>query len=433
MAAFTLGVLLALWLIPGPVNGQSLLEFYRQGLETNPTLRSSEFRVDQVKAQEDQVRSALLPQMVATGNYYWNELRQSGIATQNYNGVRGVLQARQALLDLASYFRLQGAHFLVAQSEQEREAARMTLGGEVVDHYLTALQAADEIRHLQAEKEAVESRLMRLRFMRERELARVTDLYEMEAFYRGLLTREIEARNARAVAMERLRETTGLAAQQVAPLARESFQAVPGREDQWVSDAARNNPNLVALQHAIDAARKLIASGRGQHMPKVDLTATRTYSDQGFDNLQSPPYNVGTLGVQVTVPLYEGGRVQAVIREASARFEMAREQFEAARREIERDARTAYLSAVASHARIGSTNEEVRALEKVVEAQQTGFELGASTIADVTIALQRLFKARSDQSKARYDYIRNLTTLRVRAGALTSQDIEEIDGWMARK
>ena len=47
------------------------------------------------------------------------------------------------------------------------------------------------------------------------------------------------------------------------------------------------------------------------------------------------------------------------------------------------------------------------------------------------IALQRLFKARSDQSKARYDYIRDVTTLRVRAGALSLQNIEEIDGWMA--
>ena len=59
--------------------------------------------------------------------------------------------------------------------------------------------------------------------------------------------------------------------------------------------------------------------------------------------------------------------------------------------------------------------------------------LSVTTIADVMIALQRLYKARSDQSKARYDYIRDLTNLRVRAGALTNQDIEEIDGWMVRK
>ncbi len=43
-----------------------------------------------------------------------------------------------------------------------------------------------------------------------------------------------------------------------------------------------------------------------------------------------------------------------------------------------------------------------------------------------------VLKARSDQSKARYDYIRDLTNLRARAGTLSAQDIGEIDGWMQR-
>lgn len=75
------------------------------------------------------------------------------------------MQARQALLDLTSYFKLQSTRLSVSQKEQERDAARMTLGGEVVDRYLGVLQAGDEISRLLAEKEAVEAQLKRLRFM----------------------------------------------------------------------------------------------------------------------------------------------------------------------------------------------------------------------------------------------------------------------------
>ena len=426
-----LGVVLGLLTLT--VHAQSLLEFYRHALETSPALRSRQFGVERARAQQEQTASRLLPQVFASGNYYWNDYRESGIDSRRYDGTRTSLQARQALLDLASYFRLQGARFAVSQSEQEHEAARLTLAGEVVDRYLIVLQAGDEITHLEAEREATEGQMKRLRFMRERELAKVTDLYEVEAYYQGLLTRQIEARNAQAVALERLRETTGLAAQQVAVLVRDTFPGVPGREEQWVSDAARNNPQLTALQHAIDAARQLIESGRAEHMPQVSVTASKIHSDQGFDNRLVPPYNVGTIGVQVNIPLYEGGRVQATVREASARHDIAREQYEGARREIERDARTAYLSAVASHARINSTNEEVRALERVVDAQQKSYNLGVSTIVDVLIAQRRLYRSRSEQSKARYDFIRDMTNLRIQAGALTPQDIEEIDGWMARR
>lgn len=85
-----------------------------------------------------------------------------------------------------------------------------------------------------------------------------------------------------------------------------------------------------------------------------------------------------------------------------------------------------------NYARIGSTNEEVRSLEMVATERKKSYALGVSTVVDVLVAQQRLLKARSDQSKARYDYIRELTNLRMRAGALTMQDIAEMDGWMQR-
>ena len=47
-------------------------------------------------------------------------------------------------------------------------------------------------------------------------------------------------------------------------------------------------------------------------------------------------------------------------------------------------------------------------------------------------AQRRFFRSRSDRSKARYDYIRDLTQLRTRAGSLSEQDIQEIDAWMER-
>ena len=411
---------------------QSLAEFYQRALEGNPVLRSRQLGVEQAKAQEELAASRLMPQVVASGSYYWNDYREAGLGARHYEGSRTALQARQALLDLASYFKLQSARYTLAQSEHQRSAARMALAGDVVERYLTVLQTADEIANLGAEKEAIESQLKRLRVMRERQLAKVTDVLEVEAYYQGLLTREIEARSASAVALERLRETTGLAAERVAPLARLTFPPVSGSETQWVSDAARSNPNLAALEQAIEAAGKLVESGRAEHVPQVALTASKTQSDQGYDNRQTPPYNVGTLGVQVTIPLYEGGRVQATVREASARLGIAREQYEGARREIERDTRTAYLNAMGSHARIDSTGAEVDALENVVAAQRSSFDLGVNTIVDVLIAQRRLFKSRSDQFKARYDYIRDITALRVRAGRLTDEDIEEMDRWMAR-
>lgn len=425
-------LLLSAGLVPVAGHAQSLLDFYQRALASNPTVRTRVYGIEQARAQEEGAAARLRPQLGFTGNYNFNALRESSLPAQYYTGVRSIVQASQVLFDLASYFRLQSAQLTVIQNEQQHEAARMALGGDVVDHYLAVLQADDEITHILSEKESVEGQLKRLRFMRERGLVKVTDLFETEAYYQGLLTKEIEARNARAVALERLRAITGVAAQQVAPLARESFPPVPGREAQWVADASRNNPNLTALEKAMEAVRSQIKGARADHLPRVTLQANKTYSDQSFDNRANLPYQVGSIGVQVEIPLYSGGRIQAAEREANARFEIARESLEGARREVERDARTAYLTTVSSHARIGSTNTEVQALEKTLEAQRKSHEIGVTTIVDVLNAQRLLLKSRSEQSRARYDYIRGLTTLRVHAGTLSQQDIEEIDGWMAR-
>jgi outer membrane protein len=412
---------------------EGVLQLYESALATNPTLRGRAFGVDQAVAQKDMARSRLLPQLSAIGSYDANSYTEFGIeGSDHYAGKRGSLIGRQALLDVASYHRFKGAQSSVTQSEQERQAAELALAAEVIDRYLLVLQAEDDIVFLHAEKEAIESQLKRLRFMREKQMVKVTDLYEVEAYYQGLLTREIEVNNARAIGLERLRETTGVAVNHVFPLVRETLPPVPGTETQWVTDSVSGNPSLLALNSAIEAARRMIDSGNAEHLPTVALAASNTYSDQGYDNRPVPAYRVGTVGVEVTIPIFEGGRVRASVREATAKYEIAREQYEAARREIEGKVRSAYLSAQASNARIGSTAEEVRALERVVEAQQRSFEVGVTTVLDVLIARRRLTKSRSDHAKARYDYVRDLTVLRVQSGALNRMHIEEIDSWLAR-
>jgi outer membrane protein len=237
-------------------HAEDLLELYRHALETNPVLKGREYDVDRTSAQKNQAQSKLLPQLSAVGNRSWNDFDTRGIGAEQYYGKRGTIQGRQALFDLPSYRSLEAAEARNLQSKEELQAARMDIAGELVDRYLEVLGASDEITHLQAEREAAESQLGRLRRMYERQLAKVTDLYEVEAYYQTLNAREIETQNAKAVALEKLRETAGVVVQEVAPLVRESFPAVPGVADEWVQDAARNNRNLIALQHAIDSEPK---------------------------------------------------------------------------------------------------------------------------------------------------------------------------------
>lgn len=420
----------------------NLLQLYDLAMITNPVVEARRSSIVQAEAQKDQARSKLLPQASATGNIGWNEFTQETSnpftgqvtdITSQYQTLRGVVQARQALFDLASFRAFEGTGFSVKQAEQDLEDARMKLTTDLVDRYLEFLLATDEASYLQSELDLTDGDTQRVRRMYERAMAKVTDLYEVEAYAQTLKTRELEISNAMAVALEKVREVAGVPVTDLARLKRDELPPVPGQPDQWVTEAVQRHPAMQALQYALDAAAKTIASQWANHLPLLSLQMSGTYAKNGnFDNRQLDPYTVGTLGLQLNVPLYSGGNTKAGEREAVARFEITKYKRMEKQREIERETRTAYLSAQTGYSRIASTAREVEARVKARDGQQRGYELGASTIVALLEAKKNLLKSRFGYAKARYDYIRSLVALRVWGGTLTRTDVEQINGWLTK-
>lgn len=431
LPAKTLSIFCLSWLSANAPAGV-LLDLYRQALTNNPTLLSKQYAVDQAEAREDQAFSRLLPQVSATGGYSLNYFHSQGIPARNYDGLRGTVQARQALFDLSSYLKFRGAEALTRQSEEEQEAYRMELAGELVDRYLQVLEAADKIAYLAEEKKNVEMQILRLKEMFKRQMTKVTDLYEVEAYYQALNTQMIEAGNEKAIGLERLREITGIVPKTLDLLSIQTFPSAPVNVEHWINEAVTSNPNLFALKAALESAERIIASSKAEHLPQLALQLSETYSDQSYDNRQTPPYDVGSATLQVNIPIYEGGRVDAAVREAVAKRHIVLQEYESVRRQIERETRTSFLNAMASYARIDSTQREVEARDKAQVAQQRGYELGASTIVDLLESRRDAFKTQTQHLKACYDYARGLVMLRVWSGGLSLQNIEDIDKWFTQ-
>ena len=446
MSQRVLFVLFLLFLGPAvaAAEGQpaTLLQLYDLALATNPVVEGRKYSIVEAEAQRDQALSKLLPQVSATGNITWNEFTQEvpnrfgGDArhiTSQYQGLRGVVQARQALFDLASYRAYEGAGLTVKQTEEDLNDARMNLATDLIDRYLEFLEAHDEAGYVQSELNLTSGDMQRIRRMYERAMAKITDLYEVEAYYQTLKTRELEIDNAKAVALEKVREVVGVPVADLARLTKEELPPVSGQSDQWVSNAVERHPAIRALDYAMDAAAKTIASRWANHLPQLSLQMAGIYAKNGgFDNRQLDPYTIGTMGLQLNVPLYSGGSVKAGEREALAHFEVVKRKRIEKQRVIERATRTAYLSAQTGYSRIASTAREVEARVKARDGQQRGYELGAATIIALLEAKKNLLKSRFAYARARYDYVRSLVALRVWGGTLTRADMQEINGWLAK-
>jgi outer membrane protein len=324
---------------------------------------------------------------------------------------------------LASWRQIDAESLRVKQSEQEVEAMRTDVAADVLERVLAVLDASEELTVVQAEKDAVRGQRTRLRRMVDRQMAKITDLLEVDAHYVTLEAREIEARNAVLTALEDLRESTGVEVSVLRPLAANGVPELGDDIDAWVRRGLERSPRMAAGQRAVEAEQRAVASARAEHLPKLAMTASKAWSDTDSDSRRNEPYNVASVGVQLNVPIYEGGRVDATVREALARQELAQARLEQTRRELQREVRSAWLKAESGRQRIDATRQSVEAQETAREAQQRGFDLGLVTVVDLLETQHRLYRARSEHARARHDYLKGLVSLHRFAGALGEDDI----------
>lgn len=405
-----------------------LLTLYRAAASDNPSLKIRSLSAERMEAEARVAESRLYPQISLQSSYSQNDY-QAGAASANYNGQRTILMLRQPLIDIAAIRRRDSALAAIGQAESEARQTRAELFAQLADQYLILLHAGDEIEQLQGEKQAAAHNVERLKAMRAREMARVNDLAEAIAWTQQLVIQEIDAANRQAAARIRLRELAGIEPGALPVMNRQSFPAVPESERHWVEQALALHAGLSARRHAIEVVRQSAAAARADHLPQLVAFYQRNQTNQDIDNSPRPRFSVDSIGLELRIPIYEGGRTSAAVLSAQRQLDIATEQLEGVMRQIEREVRLAWASAVANRARIDATDASAEALMHTVKAQERGFELGVVTLIQVLDARKRLLRARADQSRARYDYLRDLIALRIRAGTLTEADVADFNRW----
>ena len=416
--------------------GDDLLGLYERAVLASPELLASQYTVDIVRAQENRSFGELLPQVNVIGSYSLNRYHsQDSFSgrdfTSDYPGERASVNIRQPLFDLQAYLLMKSQEARTSQSEQDLLNAHQKLIANLIERYVDALEAADKSQIVAAELHSTEQQLARVKAMQARQMAMVTDLYEVEARTETLRTQLIENDNNARIALEKLRELTGDAVTSIQSARLDSPQPAPdGNIDNWVQQTGQLNPEIQALKLAVESADQSISAYQAGHLPRIELQLSGTYSDTNFDNRQSSAYDVGTASVQATVPIYTGGITTARINEAKARKKLNEMQLEQKRRELEKQTRAAYLDMQSSPARSLATDRQLAASEKSRDAMKKGYELGVVTIVDLLSAEKRLSESRLQQRQARYRYFKARSSLYFQTGKLIGPELAKFNEWL---
>ncbi len=124
----------------------------------------------------------------------------------------------------------------------------------------------------------------------------------------------------------------------------------------------------------------------------------------------------GAVGINMSVPIFNGFRYAAEASEASLQAKAATEQTRSLRDVVVRDVRTAWLNARTAAQRVTVTGELLQQANLTLNLSQTRYRLGLSSIVELSQAQLQQTQAAISEANARSQYGFAMAALRFQTG-----------------
>jgi protease secretion system outer membrane protein len=420
----------------GSAGAVSLQQAYEAALKNDPAYRMNFWENEAAKEYAVLGRSTLLPQVSASFGVSRNNADVS-LLTQfgegkpthpRYLSRSDVVQVRQPILSLDAIARYRQGKVQTQQGARQFEANTNDVIIRVISAYADALFAEDQVelsrvqRDMYAEQQKVNQHLF------EKGEGTRTDMIETQARLDLAEAQLIEAKDNAMAARNTLTGVIGMDPGTLDKLG-PNFNVQPLRLktfDEWRESAIANNPELAAARLGIENARLDIQRNRAGHYPRVDFVASYSKGEGESLNTYDQRTTNRTIGVQVNIPIYQGGAISASTRQSAAGYERARADLDVRSNRILVDMRKSYDQVQNSSAKIGALEKAVESGKLLMTATEQSIKGGVRINLDLLNAQQQLYTSQRDLAQARYTYLINLIRLRAGSGTLDASAVREV-------
>ena len=435
LLASRLSVLSGVFFLSGQALSADLLYVYREALANDAQYAAARATVEAGREKLPQGLAGLLPTIGGTANTVWNENKyrvDNGAQThKEYNTNAYNVSLTQPLFRWQNIVQYGQAKWQVVQAEANFAQASQDLILRVAQAYFDVLYAQENLRAVRANKQAISQQLEQAKKNFEVGTATITDTHEAQSRYDLASAQEIAGENDLEVKRYALRVVVGKDVGELNRLRADASLSAPqpASMEKWVVAAESDSFSVQSQQAAVEVATKEIERVRAGHYPTLDAVANygqnnAALSFAGNSNLETDVRNVG---LQLTIPIFQGGAVNSRTREAIANRSAAQSALENARRTATLGARQSYLGVVNGLAQVRALNAALVSSTSALESNKLGYEVGVRINIDVLNAEQQVFITKRDLAKARFDTLLSQLKLKAAVGALSESDLEQIN------
>jgi len=415
-------------------HAMDLIQVINLAAEQDAQLMIARSQLESTRFSLPQAQSANKPQVNLTANATYQDQNSSLPAGDNEQTSAGfTLSLLQSLYNSETTAQVDTVEANIVKSEAEYKAAQQDLIVRTTEAYFNILAAQDSVDFAQAEKNAIGRQLEQAKKRFEVGLIAITDVKEAQASFDLSLSQEILANNALDNARQALQVVIGQTLTEPLMQLGDQVKLVipePANATSWVEQSHKFNLNIMASRASLRAASESRGIAKSNRKPTVNLTAS--YSNNYIDSDSQGDYdnNGLTLGIQLDMPLYTGGRTGAAISQAEADYASAQNNLLLQTRLTSQLTSNAYLAVVSGIGQVNALKQALISTTAALEATEAGFDVGTRTSVDVLNSLRETYRSKRDYASARYNYLINTLKLKQSAGLLSEKDIPVINQWL---
>ncbi|HZF16294.1 MAG TPA: TolC family protein [Steroidobacteraceae bacterium] len=324
---------------------------------------------------------------------------------------------------------LKQARLAEKASHLDVQRGRETVVFTVASEYLALIQQQEQLR-VQRENLAAQTDLLeQVQTYVDAGARTIADLYQQQANVAGARLALVQAERAAELAKVDLigallldprgaYEFEPPAAEKIAAAAASDRPALPNLMDQAFAQRA----DLNAVQQRLSAADQAVRVAKGGYWPTISLsagygTSYNSANDTAFSD-QLDERRGGSVGVSVSIPIFDRGSVRADTRRAEIAADNARIDLEALHNSVGLQVRRAYLDYRSADEQLSAADAQQKSATLSLEAVTDRYSAGAATLVEVSEARASQVTAASAVVAARYGALFERTLLDYYVGNL---------------
>ena len=175
--------------------------------------------------------------------------------------------------------------------------------------------------------------------------------------------------------------------------------SLPGDVDSLLPMTLERRTDYLAAKNRLDAQGRRVDSAKAGKLPVVALLGAYGGRMAGTTETE----DAGAVGIGVSVPIFDGGRVDAVVRQERAVLAAARERLHKLELQIRQDVETALLNCDASDRQLEVVQQSVGLAEEALRIERLKYEMGRGTALDVLDAQSSLLQAQTSVVRSLVD------------------------------